>query len=370
MRLVDDYVNNQSFCCNGGDFQLAESLGAQSATDTAPALYFYHPDHLGSTAMVTNLDGHITQNVVYIPFGEVFVEERNGSWASPYLFNAKELDEETGLYYYGARYLDPTGAMWLSVDPKWEDYSFMTPYNYCAGNPVKLVDPDGREASLEGITNDEGVNNRLVLASLRQINAQTNGIIVRRDKNTKNLSYIYKEGKKLTEIDKRIIEIIDSKDRFVHLEAIPGFYCENQLVVGGGYWSTFVNDEGKAHSVQIINPVVLAAIDGSKGGVDDVYPLGTAILHEIDENFIASGIYIRNYEKFKKELEGIDPKSEEYKTISKRQKDEVYKEAHLKALSQPYFKEKIDNINGQIEIESFRKDHDSFNSKTKTFKLW
>ena len=67
-----------------------------AATDTAPALYFYHPDHLGSTAMVTNLDGHITQNVVYIPFGEVFVEERDGSWASPYLFNAKELDEETG----------------------------------------------------------------------------------------------------------------------------------------------------------------------------------------------------------------------------------------------------------------------------------
>ena len=139
-------MNNKSFCCDGGDFQLAESLGAQSATDTAPALYFYHPDHLGSTAMVTDEDGHITQNVVYIPFGEVFVEERNGSWASPYLFNAKELDEETGLYYYGARYLDPAGARWLSVDPMFEKYMGMTPYNYCAGNPVKMVDPDGKAA--------------------------------------------------------------------------------------------------------------------------------------------------------------------------------------------------------------------------------
>ena len=96
--------------------------------------------------MVTNEDGHITQNVVYIPFGEVFVEERNGSWASPYLFNAKELDEETGLYYYGARYLDPTTAVWLSVDPLFEKYAGMSPYNYCAGNPVKLVDPDGKKA--------------------------------------------------------------------------------------------------------------------------------------------------------------------------------------------------------------------------------
>ena len=62
-----------------------------------------------------------------------------------FTFNAKELDNETGLYYYGARYLDPTGAMWLSVDPLFEKYAGMSPYNYCAGNPVKLVDPDGRE---------------------------------------------------------------------------------------------------------------------------------------------------------------------------------------------------------------------------------
>ena len=108
--------------------------------------------------MVTDLDGRITQNVVYIPYGEVFVEERNGSWASPYLFNAKELDEETGLYYYGARYLDPTTAVWLSVDPKWEDYSLMTPYNYCAGNPVKLVDPDGREIENIKVWNKEKKN--------------------------------------------------------------------------------------------------------------------------------------------------------------------------------------------------------------------
>ena len=71
------------------------------------------------------------------------MEERNGSWASPYLFNAKELDEETGLYYYGARYLDPTAAVWLSVDPLFEKYAGMSPYNYCAGNPVKYIDIDG-----------------------------------------------------------------------------------------------------------------------------------------------------------------------------------------------------------------------------------
>ncbi|MCQ2211613.1 MAG: RHS repeat-associated core domain-containing protein, partial [Paludibacteraceae bacterium] len=87
----------------------------------------------------------LTRSTSYIPYGEVFVEESSAGWQSPYYFNAKELDNETGLYYYGARYLDPTGAMWLSVDPLFEKYAGMSPYNYCAGNPVKLVDPDGRD---------------------------------------------------------------------------------------------------------------------------------------------------------------------------------------------------------------------------------
>ena len=94
---------------------------------------------------MTDADGNIAQHVEYIPYGEVFVEERNSQFSTNYLFNAKELDNETGLYYYGARYLDPTGAMWLSVDPMWEKYMGISPYAYCLGNPVRLKDPDGND---------------------------------------------------------------------------------------------------------------------------------------------------------------------------------------------------------------------------------
>ena len=111
---------------------------------TRKGIRFYHPDHLGSTTVVTDLDGEVTQNVAYIPYGEVFVEQRNGTWNTPYLFNAKELDEETGLYYYGARYLDPTNVTWMSVDPMWENHSGVSPFNYCLSNPVKMIDPDGQ----------------------------------------------------------------------------------------------------------------------------------------------------------------------------------------------------------------------------------
>ncbi len=57
------------------------------------------------------------QHIEYVPFGEVFIEERNNTWNTPYLFNAKELDEETGLYYYGARYYEPRLSLWMSFDP-------------------------------------------------------------------------------------------------------------------------------------------------------------------------------------------------------------------------------------------------------------
>jgi RHS repeat-associated protein len=87
--------------------------------------------------------GNITQHVEYIPFGEVFVEERNEKWNTPYLFNGKELDEETGLYYYGARYLDQKLSIWLSVDPLATIIPTLSPYSYVRNNPTNYIDPYG-----------------------------------------------------------------------------------------------------------------------------------------------------------------------------------------------------------------------------------
>ena len=64
---------------------------------------------------------------------------------SPFKFNGKELDEETGLYYYGARYYDPKVSFWLSVDPLAEKFPNISPYVYCNNNPILLTDTDGKE---------------------------------------------------------------------------------------------------------------------------------------------------------------------------------------------------------------------------------
>ena len=62
-------------------------------TKTAKYTYFYIHDHLGSTSLALDIDGNISQSVTYVPYGEIFVEERNGAWNSPYLFNSKEFLE-------------------------------------------------------------------------------------------------------------------------------------------------------------------------------------------------------------------------------------------------------------------------------------
>ena len=109
-------------------------------------VYYYHRDHLGSTQSVTDGDGDFTQFVEYTPWGEVFVELKGDSvLTTPYLFNGKELDEETGLYYYGARYYDPKMSVWYSTDPMQEKYPWVTTYGYCMNNPLKLIDPNGEE---------------------------------------------------------------------------------------------------------------------------------------------------------------------------------------------------------------------------------
>ena len=67
-------------------------------------------------------------------------------YSERFTFTGKERDSETGYGYFGARYMDhELMTMWLSVDPLADKYPGISPYAYCAWNPVKLVDPDGNE---------------------------------------------------------------------------------------------------------------------------------------------------------------------------------------------------------------------------------
>ena len=150
----DDYVNGQGFCCNDGTPEAAQARAMartraangnfKSNDEYEKMQFYYHPDHLGSSSYITNLDGEVSQHIEYVPFGEVFIEERNNTWNRLYLFNAKEFDEETGMYYYGARYYEPKLSLWMSANPLEEDYPNLSAYGYCHNNPIILYDPDGK----------------------------------------------------------------------------------------------------------------------------------------------------------------------------------------------------------------------------------
>ena len=121
---------------------------------TKEETFFYHSDHLGSTSYITDDKANITQYDAYLPYGELLVDEYSSSEDLPYKFNGKQFDDETGLYYYGVRYLNPITSLWYGVDPLAENYVTTSGFVHTLNNPIKLVDTDGQDfvsAITEGV---------------------------------------------------------------------------------------------------------------------------------------------------------------------------------------------------------------------------
>src|SRR6056297_2383680 len=126
----------------------AEQQLGMSKGSSEPELnsYWFTSDHLGSSAFVTDGSGVAIQHLEYMAFGEVFVVQRRTGFGTPYKFNAKELDCESGYYYYSARYYDPRMARFLSVDPLAGEMPEWGSYTYTFNNPLKYIDPTGMRA--------------------------------------------------------------------------------------------------------------------------------------------------------------------------------------------------------------------------------
>ena len=127
------------------NFEIIDWLKNVDNTETDQ--YFYHSDHLGSSSFITDINSTPTEHLQYLPFGDLFVQQRATSdYYTPYKFTGKEQDEETNYDYFGARYYTPEFFnIWLSVDPMADKYPNISPYHYCSWNPIKIIDPNGED---------------------------------------------------------------------------------------------------------------------------------------------------------------------------------------------------------------------------------
>ena len=137
-----DYCGNVIYE-NGTQKLLLTEEGYINLTGTQQ-YHYYLKDHQGNNRVVINQSGTVEETNHYYPFGGVFGTTGN---TQPYKYNGKELDTKQGLnwYDYGARHYDAALGRFTTNDPLAEKYYSMSPYTYCADNPVKFIDPNGME---------------------------------------------------------------------------------------------------------------------------------------------------------------------------------------------------------------------------------
>ena len=121
--------------------------GYAQMNGSTPSYMFFLTDHLGSVRVVAAQNADVKQVNQYYPFGDLIADSHvtAGTSDNRYRFIGKEFGERTGLYDFSARYLEPSMGRFTTIDPLAEKYPSISPYVYCAGDPVNRVDRDGRE---------------------------------------------------------------------------------------------------------------------------------------------------------------------------------------------------------------------------------
>ena len=117
-----------------------------NANGTPTSWNYYVTDHLGSTRMVVDSNDSIKEVINYYPFGAIYGDVGTDDALQRYKYNGKELDRMHGLnqYDYGARNYDPHMCRFTQMDPLAENYYNVSPYAYCANNPINAVDYEGK----------------------------------------------------------------------------------------------------------------------------------------------------------------------------------------------------------------------------------
>lgn len=118
-----------------------------------PGTHFFHADHLGSVALVTDGDGAVTARLKYLPYGDLDPTSSESPQATR-RFTGQRFDPETQLYAFNARYYDPTLGRFTSADtlvPDSQTHLGFNRYAYAKDNPIRYTDPSGHGWFNEGL---------------------------------------------------------------------------------------------------------------------------------------------------------------------------------------------------------------------------
>ena len=164
----------------------------------------------------------------------------------------------------------------MSIDPLCEKYYWITPYAFCSNNPIRFVDPDGREVVISGALSDE---------ALRQLQARAGtSITLSRNAESGKISYTANTKKELTGNAKLMAGMIDNSSITVNLQTTDSKKASTgQQLVGGAFMgnkvTTDANGNKTVEAFQEINPNFLGAVDEYIG------TSGKMIMHEATEAY-------------------------------------------------------------------------------------
>ena len=272
-----DYCGNMIYE-NGVLKQILVDGGYIAFSGPAHYYYYYLKDHLGNNRVVVSPSGTPLQVNHYYPFGGLFGES-TGNSLQRFRFNGKEFDRTHGLdwYDYGARHMTPDVGRFTTIDPMAEKYYSISPYAYCANNPVKYVDLhgdsifvnyEGQEQLLEIINNIAG----------DEFFIDENGFLNHDDSKTqyvKNKSFYYIEQLKKGIASKNKISIMLSAEANYKGISIP------------------LRDKGEGLTISDENSIYVY-VSGEPNGNSNSSP-EIVLAHELAGHAIPRAIYSSKY---------------------------------------------------------------------------
>jgi len=247
---------------------------------TTRVLFWYHPDYLGNVDLVTERDGKTYEFFTYNPWGEEMHQYNANTFgfSSPYRFNSKEKDEETGLHYYGARYYQSKLSVWMSVDPL--AHETLEPYVFTGNNALTFVDPDGRAIDVR----------YLLLADNKYGNDVTKNVIADLEEIT---------GLTITVSDKGLLEYAKDENGLAIVdESVNSSEARNMLTsaIDNEKETLLVYDVKNGSQADhgglrmgLDNNQINGFINGATGVNNKTMGFGMTFLHELDHTALGSG---------------------------------------------------------------------------------